>query len=142
MKEKNLAAQLAAQLGVSPTRATIILKFPERGASKQRILSVLHRLDILPSTRAELRERLKNITEQPRKKGEKGRKLYARINGEQVEICEASKIRRPYSIVAREKSGELKYAGMGELLQLLPYERSHFVVGQTYHFWSKNEKQK
>lgn len=138
MKEKNLAAQLAAQLGVSPTRATIILKFPERGASKQRILSVLHRLDILPSTRAELRERLKNITEQPRKKGEKGRKLYARINGEQVEICEASKIRRPSAILEREKVGELRYAGMGELLTLLPYERSHFKVGETYHFWSKN----
>lgn len=137
MKEKNLAAQLAAQLGVSPTRATIILKFPERGDSKNRILAVLDRLEIAAKTRAELRQRLENITEQPRKKGEKGRKLYARINGEQVEICEASKIRRPYSVVAKEKSGEVKYAGMGELLTLLPYERSHFLVGGVYHFWSK-----
>jgi hypothetical protein len=142
MKEKNLAAQLAAQLGVSPTRATIILKFPERGASKQRILSVIDRLEIAAKTRAELRERLENIKEQPRKKGEKGRKLYALIEGKEVEICAASKIRRPSAIFDREKANELRYAGIGELPQPLPYERSHFEVGKTYHFWSINKKQK
>lgn len=138
MKEKNLAAQLAAQLGVTPTRATIILKFPERGVSKERILAVIDRLEIAANTRTELLNRLENIKEQPRKKGEKGRKLYAIINGKEIEICAASKIRRPSAIFEREKAGALKYAGMGELLQLLPYERSHFEVGAVYHFWSKN----
>lgn len=137
MKEKNLAAQLAAQLGVTPTRATIILKFPERGASKQRILAVLDRLDIAAKTRAELREMLENIKEQPRRKGEKGRKLYARIDGKEVEICAASKRRRPSAIFEREKAGALRYAGEGELITRLPYERSHFEVGGIYHFWSK-----
>lgn len=137
MKENNLAAQLAAQLGVSPTRATIILKFPERGASKSRILSVLHRLDILPSTRAELRERLENIVEQPRRKGEKGRKLYAEIEGNRVEVYAASMWRNAFKIVEREKIGELQYLGKGVLLQPLPRPRSHFEVGAVYHFWSK-----
>lgn len=142
MKEKNLAAQLAAELDLSLVRARFMLKNPERGNSRARILAVIDRLEIAANTRDELREKLENIVEQPRKKGEKGRKLYARINGEQVEICEASKIRRPSAILEREKVGELRYAGMGELLTLLPYERSHFEVGGIYHFWSKNEKQK
>lgn len=138
MKEKNLAAQLAAELDLSLVRARFMLNNPERGNSRARILAVIDRLEIAANTRDELRERLENIVEQPRRKGEKGRKLYAEIEGTRVEICDASMWRNAFKIVEREKKGELKYLGKGVLLQPLPRPRSHFEVGAVYHFWGKD----
>lgn len=142
MKENNIAAELAKALGLSTTRAHFMHKNPEKGDSKRRILAVLDQLEITEQARQELRKKMESIKEQPRKKCEKGRKLYAEINGSQVEIVESSKIANPPAIKEREKTGKLRYVGTGKLLTLLPYKRSHFEVGQVYHFWSKNEKQK
>lgn len=134
-EEKNLADEVAEALNVSRHWAHTMLSNPEKGNNKDRILAVIDSIDISPFEYSRLINKLYSTQKPPRKKGERGRKLYAEIAGEKVEITAASAMQHPFRICERERAGELKYVGKGKLLQPMKWPRCHFVVGNEYHFW-------
>ncbi len=135
--EKELAAQLAAALGVNQSWARIMLLTPQHGGRAAKILSVLDGLRIAPTVRNELRERLVAIEQPPRRKHQKGGKMFAEIEGKKVEVCAASKRRNAHALKNQETAGSLVYAGQGLLLQPMAFPYNRFEPGNTYHFWSK-----
>lgn len=134
-EEKTLANEVAKALNVSRHWAHTMLSNPEKGNNKERILAVLDSIDIDEFEFSILIKKLQSTQKPPRKKGERGRKLYAEIAGETVEITAASAMRNAFRICERERAGELKYVGKGKLLQPMKWPRCHFVVGEEYHFW-------
>ena len=134
-EEKHLADEVAKSLKVSRHWAHTMLQNPEKGNNRDRILGVLDDLKISISEYTNLLNKLQSTQKPPRKKGERGRKLYAEISGEKVEITAASAMQHPFRICERERAGELKYVGKGKLLQPMTWPRCHFVVGNEYHFW-------
>lgn len=134
-EEKNLSNEVAKALKVSRHWAHTMLENPEKGNNRDRILAVLDDLKISISEYTNLLNKLQSTQKPPRKKGERGRKLYAEIGGEKVEVTAASAMRNAFRICERERAGELKYVGKGKLLQPMKWPRCHFVVGNEYHFW-------
>lgn len=135
--EKELAAQLAAALGVNQSWARNMLLNPQHGGRAAKILSVLDGLRIAPSVRNELRERLLSIQHPPRRKHQKGGKMFAEIEGRKVEVVAASKRRNAHALKEKETAGSLVYVGQGLLLQPMAFPYNRFEPGNNYHFWSK-----
>lgn len=136
-QEKELAAQLAAALGVNQSWARIMLLNPQHGGRAAKILAVLEGLKVAPTVRNELRERLLSIEQPPRRKHQKGGKMFAEIEGRKVEVVAASKRRNAHALKHQETAGSLVYAGYGLLLQPMAFPYNRFEPGNTYHFWSK-----
>lgn len=136
-QEKELAVQLAAALNVNHSWARIMLLNPQHGGRAAKILSVLDGLRITPTVRNELRERLLSIQHPPRRKHQKGGKMFAEIEGKKVEVVAASKRRNAHALKNQETAGSLVYAGQGLLLQPMAFPYNRFESGMEYHFWSK-----
>lgn len=136
-QEKELAAQLAVALGVNQSWARIMLLNPQHGGRVAKILSVLDGLKIAPTMREELRERLLSIQQPPRRKHQKGGRMFAEIEGQKVEVVAASKYRNPRSLRIKEQNGELVFVGRGVLLHPMAHPYNRFSLGETLYFWSR-----
>ena len=136
-KERLIASELAHTLKVSTNWAREMLLHPAHGGRAGKILSVLDGLKIAPTMRDELRERLLAVQQPPRRKHEKGKKCFAEIGGDVVEVVAASKYRNPRTLRIKEESGELAFVGRGVLLHPMVHPYNRFKTGETLYFWSR-----